>query len=82
MSLILYVVDFLQNSSEVMALASQKVGAKAPVPNFVRSLVCEKFKKFKRIPNKIGKTENLINYLKLLRKNLYLIDLSIYILFV
>jgi Tfp pilus assembly protein PilF len=32
-------VDFLQNSSEVMASASQNSGAKAPVPSFARTLV-------------------------------------------
>ncbi|MEA2029821.1 MAG: hypothetical protein U9N49_12735 [Campylobacterota bacterium] len=35
------VVDFSQNSLEVMALASPKAGAKAPVPSFGRSLVLQ-----------------------------------------
>jgi hypothetical protein len=36
------IINFLKNSLELMASASQNSGAKAPVPSFSRSLIAKK----------------------------------------
>jgi hypothetical protein len=50
--IVIEAIDFLQNSSEVMASASQNSGAKAPVPSFARTLMIQNIK-----------TENMVELL-------------------